>query len=270
MKHIINKLFTTAILFILIGVTACNEDKGNYDYQDINSVEVISGISAEYAVYLGYQLQITPILGYTAAPGADEFTYKWYYYDSSASSWELLQEGLTLDQEIAGVIGRNRTMAFEAHNEKTDISYRKTFKIVLTAPIGYVALCETADGYDVDMVSYVSTDSMFLFAKNVLDGMESEVPHHEGQRPVDIVTAAGPTNLNLYPTPAFADGTNYTVYILTDQYTTRLASKDFSWRSEYNIESSVEGNSELDVNYKQQGKPIVAQKLKITDQQGRR
>jgi hypothetical protein len=264
MKHIINKLFLAAIAFTVIGMVACNEDKGNYDYVDISRVDSIQGISETYPVYMGYQLKITPRLVFSGSD-ASEYTYKWYYYANE--EWILLQEGLEFDQEIAGEIGRSRTMAFEAHNEKTDVYYRKIFRIELSAPVGFLALCETADGYDVDMVSYVSVDTIFVLSKNVLEGMESAIPR-SGVKPIDIVTG-GSTN-DLAPIPTEHDGTNYTVYILTDQYTTRLASKDFSWKSEYNIETTIEANSYLDVNYVQKGKPVIFQKMRMTDNGGRK
>ncbi|MDR0657380.1 MAG: hypothetical protein LBG18_00340 [Mediterranea sp.] len=262
MKHSVNKLFATAIALILIGLAACNEDKGNYNYQDINRVDSILGIANSYPVYLGYQLKITPRLVYALGTDANEFTYKWYYYDNA---WKLLQEGLDLDQEIAGDIGRNRTMAFEAYNEKTDIPYRKVFRIELPAPVGYMALCETEDGYDVDMVSYVSVDTIFALSRNVLEGIQSTIPR-AGVKPIDIVTAG--SNNNLAPLPTETDGTSYTIYILTDQYTTRLASKDLSWKPAYNIETTVEAGSYLDVNYVQKGKPVIAGKMRITDYLG--
>jgi len=264
MRQTIKHIFVVAVAFALFTLGACNEDKGNYTYTDINRVDSILGIEDSYNVFIGYQLQITPRLYYSLGSEGDAFTYKWYYYANNV--WNLLQEGLSLDQEIAGVIGRNRTLAFEAMNTATEVAYRKLFTIVLTDPAGFVALVEKEDGYDVDMVTYLSLDTAFALSKDVLEGVESEIPR-AGVKPYDIVATGGTNNLS--PLPSAPDGKNYQVYILTDQYTTRLTT-DFSWLPEYNIETTIEGGSYLDVNYVQKGKPVTPVKLRITDNGGRK
>ncbi|MDR1516734.1 MAG: hypothetical protein LBS52_01315, partial [Dysgonamonadaceae bacterium] len=248
-------------------LSACNEDKGNYDYIDINRVDSIQNISGNYSVYLGYRLQINPRLVYSQGSNENDFEYKWYYYESS--TWKLLQEGLNFDQEIAPPIGKNRTIAFEAYNTKTGARYLRTFTITLSNPKGYAALCETSSGFDIYMASYLPTDDIFAFSPNVLEG--SDIPHTNGEKPIDIVTAT--CYIPLAPTQFSPDedeaSRKYFVYILTDQYTTAVSSKDFAWKPDYKIESVIEGGSYLDVNYKQQSKPIIAQKIKMTDASGR-
>jgi hypothetical protein len=259
----ISKLFAFAACIALALFPSCNEDKGNYDYLDINTLDVIDNIQSSYSVDVGDLLEITPRLEFSHGEEHGDFTYKWYY--KSDSKYVLLQEGLTFSHEIAPPIGKSVTMVFEAFNTQSQVYYLKVFNLEVGNPKGYAAIVELDDGFDIDLVAYSPSRNTFNLSKNVL--VESAIPR-KGVKPIDIVTATGTVTDNLSPTLANPDGTRYTVWILTDKYTTRVSAKDFSWSEDYNVESSVEKGSYLDVNYVQTGKPIVFQKMRITDHQG--
>ena len=61
MKYIID----LRIIIVCVGILslfACNEDKGNYDYEAINRVTEIANIQESYSVEVGERLLITPEL----------------------------------------------------------------------------------------------------------------------------------------------------------------------------------------------------------------
>lgn len=81
----------------------------------------------------------------------------------------------------------------------------------------------------------------------------------EGVKPYELNIFADPTA----PHPYQPDGSNRSVYLLTDHYTTRLKVADFSWDPSYDISSSVENGSPLHQDYVSVGRPIVAEKMKV-------
>lgn len=70
------KLNLLYILFIGICLPACYDDLGNYDYHDINELEV-EGISSKYAYDIDDSLNIVPTLQGTLYSDTSRFTYAW-------------------------------------------------------------------------------------------------------------------------------------------------------------------------------------------------
>ena len=77
MKYIIDFTDNNCMCRIL-SLFACNEDKGNYDYEAINRVTEIANIQESYSVEVGERLLITPELN-TTSGNTDNLDYTWYY-----------------------------------------------------------------------------------------------------------------------------------------------------------------------------------------------
>lgn len=260
MKHLSNKLKTVVVLFSLVCLFSCNEDKGNYDYNEINEVG-IEGLDGPFVFEIGDTKTLTPTLTFSQEEDEGLFTYTWYYYDGG--QWNAIHEGRNLELEISGTFGKPTEttpyrLAYEIVNKKTQIPYRKLFNFTVVTPLarGYVALCEKEDGFDIDMIA-LQTNNTFTKYKNVLDLTGSNLPR-KGVTPYDIVTFPDV----MAPDPYNKSGAEYSVYVLTNQYTTRIKSADYSWLPTYDISNSIESMSHLDTEYTKKGKPIIAQKLK--------
>lgn len=118
-----NEMNLRAILtgICMLCLFACNEDKGNYDYAEINRVSEFSDIKEEYSVEMGERLQISPKME-MEIDNPDDFDYTWYY--KSEGAWNVLQEGRDFDFVIADPIGapnNTYTCAFEAKNKHTGL-----------------------------------------------------------------------------------------------------------------------------------------------------
>jgi hypothetical protein len=260
MKHLSNKLKTVVVLFSSVCLFSCNEDKGNYDYNEINEV-IIEGLEGPFAFEIGDTKTLIPTLTFSQEEDEDLFTYTWYYYDGG--KWEAIYEGRDLELEISGRFGKPTEtdpyrLAYEIVNKKTQIPYRKLFTFTVITPLsrGYVALCEKEDGFEIDLIAYPTTDKFTLY-KNVLDLTGSSLPR-KGVKPYDIVTFPDV----MAPDPYNKSGTEYSVYVLTDQYTTRIKSADYSWLPAYDISNSIEPNSHLDKEYIKKGKSVIVQQMK--------
>jgi len=261
MKYISATIFKTiAIACFFAAMAACNKDLGNYDYTDINTVK-IEGIRDTTAA-VGDVLKIVPDLKFSLGEDDSAFNFTWYIRQNG--EWTVLQEGRNLAVEVAGVIGKPTaaspySLAYEVLNTKTQVIYRKLFSLTVINPLtkGFAALCELDNGFDIDMIVQ-SVDGNFDLYKNILEMTGSELPR-ENVKPYDILAFDDP----MAPDPYNREGVTYSVFILTDQYTTRIKALDYSWKSSYDIANSIEYNSYLDKKYLQNGEKIIAQKMKF-------
>lgn len=266
MRHISENIIKIVVMTCLIfGVLSCNEDKGTYDYVDINTVKIDENISTNITAMSGAGLKWTPKLEFSQIEKESDFTFNWYYRLNKDSEWVFLQEGRDLDTELSGDIGAPRDtpydLLYEVFNTKTQIPYWKTYKLTVVSPftIGYAALCEHDNGFDIDMVSKSTVDGKFSLHKNVLEKSGSELPR-EGVKPYDILAYEDP----FAPDPYEVKANHYSMFILTDRYTTRIYSSDYSWKPSYDISNIVEKGSYLDKEYVKKGKPVIAQKMKVS------
>jgi hypothetical protein len=236
---------------------------GNYDYVTISTVDSINGIQAEHRAASGDTLRISPQVVFGGDQNKDDFLYTWYYREGSDAvydgEWKVLQEGLDLEVEVADPIGtpaQKYTLAFEMLNKTTNIAYRKVFRLSVESPYarGFALLCEQENGFDIDMIA-LTPDAKLVKYKNILETVGSTLPR-EGVKPYDILAYTD----RFAPNP-FAVSGGYSLFVLTDQYTTRLNMHDYSWQPSYDVSNIVEKGSYLDQEYVKQGKPIVAQKM---------
>ena len=259
MKNIIDLRIIIACIGIL-SLFACNEDKGNYNYEMINKVTEIIGIQEDYTVEVGEQLMITPKIE-TNLNSTDNLDYTWYYKNGSA--WNVLQKGKDLDFVIANPIGTPNvtyTCAFEVKNDITDVAYRQVFNIRVSGIFnrGYILLYDKEDEFDMGMIIQNSQNQCIP----KYDILASTAPslQREGVKPYGLNVFADPTA----PHPFQSDGSNCSVYLLTDHYTTRLKVSDFSWNSSYDIYNSVEYDSPIYQDYVAAGKTIIPKKMRVS------
>lgn len=243
----------------MLSLMACNEDKGNYDYEPINRVTEITNIQESYTVEVGERLMITPKLD-TSSGNADNLDYTWYY--RSGSEWEVLQGGKDFDYVIADPIGAPNTTytcAFEAKNNVTGVAYRQIFSVRVSGTFnrGYVLLYEKENEFDMGMIVQ-NSQNQYIPKYNILASTAPSL-QREGVKPYELNIFADPTA----PHPYQVDGSGRSVYLLTDHYTTRLKVADFSWDPSYDISNSIENGSPLHQNYVSAGRPIVAEKMKV-------
>lgn len=251
-------LFTGAFVF-----SSCNEDKGNYDYRDIDGVAGTFGsngyegiaINDLYQVEPGETLVITPEIEFIKKT-PDEYRYEWWAYElpverNVEQEPVLIGEECNLEFPMEGdwskptTAGKELTFLLKVINTKTDIEYyRKTFVSVnLYSKTGFVALTKKAGNqFDLDVVGLNA--GIYGVYTDVLSKLE-----------VDIDRTAEPRDIaSGYD---FNAPGKYGFYLLTDQYSTRLNQTDYSYSEDYNLTRQVEPWSPL------KNKPLVGKKIVV-------
>jgi hypothetical protein len=252
-----NKKLAGLLLGILTCIyAACIDDKGNYSYREINSVE-ISGIEKSYSVPMGQPLKITPTLSFSISETQDSFKYEWYLlvHDGNYKFTKgLLSSERNLDIIIGSPIPGDGlyNIIYCVTNKTTGIRYDHIFelKIIDRMQSGYIMLCEREnDSFDIDLIS-IFNDTLTQY-HNVLDLYNSQIPR-TGRKPLDVVCYGDPVS----PTLAVDGKKKYAIWILTDKGTERVRIENFEWQPEFNIS----GISTISDKYLQ-GEKLIAEKM---------
>lgn len=76
------------LLFTAFILNACYDDKGNYNYKDINEIEISFEDNASYTKTFGEVLELTPILNFDLSQEGDRYTYLWKLNDETREGWD--------------------------------------------------------------------------------------------------------------------------------------------------------------------------------------
>lgn len=112
-------------LAVLLLVSSCYEDKGNYDYHDINEIE-ISGIDPLYEIDQYDMLVIEPNLAGTLYSDTERFTYEWEI------DRKIVSEEFKLEYEVENTPG-NKNARFIVTDKQTGIKSYMRFSLTVTS-----------------------------------------------------------------------------------------------------------------------------------------
>lgn len=151
MKNIIR-----LILLLSLSLTGCSEDKGNYDFKTLNSIE-IEGFKPQnenggvYQVVQGTRLLIEPVIK-QAVEQDDDLDYLWLINKDTVARTRNLD--LLMDLSFG-----NKECCYIVIDNKTEIRYYHRFNIIITSPYtnGYYLLAEQDDHSAI--ISYLSSVS---------------------------------------------------------------------------------------------------------------
>lgn len=158
------------IYWVIIGIfvcllSSCYEDKGNYDYREMNDVTI--KIPLETQEYLiGDILKIVPDLSFSLGAESEDLTY----------SWSLNRREICTERNLNWVVdeeGKNMDLRLTVSDSKTEVSYFGSGMITVTSPYvnnGWAVLSEKEDG--TSMLTFLKPSTKTVPGK---DGKEEEV-----------------------------------------------------------------------------------------------
>lgn len=128
----LNKIKRIPVVLIVIMLSSCIDDKGNYNYLSLDELMPVSieKLEAKYNVYQGGRLRIDPV--FTAIDDENRYTYTWYAMvrrsKTILSAKKLLDTIIALPQD-------EYALHFEVRDEKLDIFKSVSSKLSVTANI---------------------------------------------------------------------------------------------------------------------------------------
>jgi hypothetical protein len=238
-------IIAAAALCGAFGAVSCIDDKGNYDYRDINDVE-FGDFERRYTVHSGDMLVITPSFTTTDPDAGDTFTYEWSEPDPDDDRlYTLISEEFELRLPIKGRYARTGTYRFQfrVKNNRTGIWYKAGGIEVSTTSNterGFLFLTRKGDGIGVDMLAnsrdYELGYGRFFLIRDVLEmAPEERRLATADRRGIDILAYQDPWTSKAL--------NNYAIWVLTDKGAERVSNNDFSWEPSYNISSTIPGSS---------------------------
>jgi hypothetical protein len=168
------KRYIVFLWALALTTLSCSEDKGSYDYKEINEV-YISGLASEYrTVHKVGALKITPELTFTQDDDPNRYEYVWEVgsplYTTSAPTATIGQSrDLDYFPELAP---GDYALFLKVTDKKTGIRWINQNKVILhvltQVSRGFLLIGEDEEGYaDVDMIS-MTMDT--VVAKGLLRG----------------------------------------------------------------------------------------------------
>lgn len=129
-------------------LSSCYEDKGNYDYMQMNDITVNIPLESDVCV-LGDVLKITPELTFSAGKATNELTYLWTFDGQEISTEPVLNWIVDKD-------GKQKNLHLAVKDEATGVTYFDTKSLSVTSPYvpdGWVTLSAKEDG--TSMLTYM-------------------------------------------------------------------------------------------------------------------
>ncbi|UYQ94177.1 PKD-like family lipoprotein [Chitinophaga horti] len=151
-------------LAMLVAFGSCSKDRGNYDYIQLDSINIdVSDLAASYSMLRFDTLKLNPVVTYKgevvnpAAPQFEELSFAWEMYPSSLNPSIL--EKYTLDSTIGlkAIMDKKEAiweLLFTVTNTKTKIKAFAKFAVAITPSLaeGWMVLYERNGHTDVGMI----------------------------------------------------------------------------------------------------------------------
>lgn len=106
--------------------SGCYKDTGNYDYTDINRVE-IKFEKSFYNVTQGDVLELTPTYPDFVTNNAGNYEFKWLLNDETKPEWNTM----TFKSQMNEAMDRN-DLVIEVKDKKTDVVYMNKTSVTVT------------------------------------------------------------------------------------------------------------------------------------------
>jgi hypothetical protein len=154
------KILTKMIyrVFLLLGgisvLTACYEDKGNYNYKDIGSVTVkVEEEQALQRIMMGNNIQITPVYSLDKVDKKDlTFTWDIVLEGEDTPTYKVLSNEEVLDVPLVEAPGKY-SLRLGIRNEVTGVTSYGYYLVEVTTALtrSFLLLCEVGEGmYDIE------------------------------------------------------------------------------------------------------------------------
>ncbi|HTN00100.1 MAG TPA: PKD-like family lipoprotein, partial [Pedobacter sp.] len=207
---------------LLVGMSSCRKDKGDYTYQEINDM-TISNIEGTYTALVGKRFKIEPVIALKNSSNQkeDDFTYEWTAADATSISLpkKVLGNGRILDLDLA-LLPSKYMVYFRVTEKSTNIYWQKQFELNVTSEIagGWLVLNELNNEGRLDMLNFKLADNTFTYYR-------------------DILTIAGDLKIQGKPSfvfytrnrDIFNNSVTDRVYIGTDTKTYSIDNQSYTW-----------------------------------------
>lgn len=238
----------------VLGLQACYEDKGNYDYHEINEL-TFRGIESEYLLRTGETLTIHPEIEGTLDGGSGDYSYEWVRLGGSVVSSSgvtssvneiVLESTQYLEDYRVPLVAGTYNFYYRVTDNATGVKWSsQLFKVILTNIVekGILMMYEAGSETKLAFLNYAASTKKF----NLMNLMTDEMP--ELGKPIAVHTYTD----NHSPYISCPTTMRYSILIHTETGAYNLSHIDFSYSytPSYNIDRLIIGNKPADFSIKQ-------------------
>ena len=227
------KIQTQFVLIALLALTySCANDEGNYNYTDINELNV-TGIEETYTVYTGEHFKLTPSLNPTKDDGTNpnRYSFEWVAVNSVKTT-------IATTKDFDGLIKlppAKYTVYYFIKDLVTGVTWRpKPFTLDVVSAIyeGWLVIGEADGKPRLDMVSIIPGVAEPRVINDVLDAAGSALKL--SGRALDVECFGS----------SLSTSTAYGIYVTASESgTARIDPNSFSWVQSQNIAYETVGGS---------------------------
>lgn len=211
-----------ATLFIMMVLSACFDDKGNYDYREINELH-ITGLPEELQVkYRNVDtLRATPIIEATADDGSmpDRYSFKWEAVSELKTGETQTTSYLLGEEEKLNYFVELPDGEYDVNclvkDTITRVTWKGTFKLKVTTQLneGWLVLSDVNGNARLDLISMSAKEDM------VVRDLLKDAPQLKGPKRVEVA----------YDMMYDQFGKGLRFYLVTETTTTLLNVMDYTW-----------------------------------------
>ena len=240
-KNIIRSIFIFSTIAML---ASCAKDIGNYEYKEINEVNIGNFDSQNgYQVLYGQVLSITPDLKMTMDnnPSAANYSFEWSLrlpgvqgVNGKAARDSVLSNEQNFNKKIELLPG-SYVLQYKVTDNATNMRFQQRANLNVTTEVyeGFLILNDVNGQSRLDMISAKknTTDSLVQYT-DVLARMGSTLPMQGTPYQVNAMLW---TRSNIDPQ-------NYGILVLNGAGTNRISQETFAWNPTLNIRYQMLGN----------------------------
>ncbi|PXY45997.1 PKD-like family lipoprotein [Flavobacterium hydrophilum] len=222
-----------AIIVLITLAYSCVSDEGNYNYTDINTINV-TGLEENYTVYTGEHLKLTPHLNPTKDDGSnpDRYSFEWFAVTTVAKN----KIATTKDfDDLIKLPPAKYSVYYFVKDLVTGVTWQAkpfTLNVITSIYEGWLIIGEADGKPRLDMVSIIPGVATPRVINDVLDASGSALKL--GGKAVDVECFG----------TALSTSTAYGIYITsTETGTARIDPDSFGWVQSQNMAYETIGGS---------------------------
>lgn len=223
-------LKTIFLCLCTVWIFSCADDKGNYNYKELNDVE-IKGLEEEIEVLAFTNLNITPEFG-DFVPTEETHDFEWKIIATTGNK-ESQVIGTTRDLNYhVELLADRYNLLYTVKEKNSDFYYRAQTTLLVNSTVseGWAVLCSDNNKTRLDFVSEITGETY----QDILSA--TDIPQYEGPRAFQFL----PQGQGYDDSP---------FYLFTDNGATRLSKNDFAWEPEFAMEYEM-GTGETTLPYR--------------------
>lgn len=219
-------------LLLIVLVSACRKDLGNYSYKEISGLQ-IGNINDNYLALAGQPFQVDPTLTFDKGKdfSEEDYTYEWTANDMASSL--ILPKVISKERKLAGDLtlpAASYRVFYRVTEKATGLFWQKDFRLEVTSEMagGWLVLNEINNHGRLDMLNYSLTDKKFTYYRDILQTYGGLMP--DG-KPSFVYY--------LRNRDVFNSGISDRVYVGTDKLTYSFNVHKYTWDSYRNMKVEV-------------------------------